>query len=1683
MENPSLNMKKYILSLIMLVLVTKGFAQTGVMDNFDDNVLDPNWKFLLSCPAPAAPCYTGTESNSELQVVTTAVGPAYENFEFQFPAINVTANPVVKINVKNSVAFNMRIDLTDINGYATNASPTVVAIPVSASYVQYTFNFAGKFSQTTPTAQTVDQTKIVKAVIFINPGGTAMSTTVFINDLIVSTPPAPTAGFTASSATVCTGAPVTFTNTSSNGITSYAWNFGTGATPATATTYGPHNVTWSSAGTKTITLTVTGPGGSSTAPAGTVTVNAPPGSAGTITGSTGVCNGSSATYSVAAVSGATGYAWTLPAGASITSGTNTNNVTVTFGTTSGNVSVAGTNANGCGNGTASPNLAVTISPIVAASVTITASATSICSGNSVTFTAAPVNGGASPTYQWKVNGANVGSASTSNTFTSTTLANGNVVTVAMTSNAVCVTGSPATSNGITMTVSSGGAPTISVANITGSNTICSGDVLILSSTVTNGGPTPSFVWKRNGTTMVGETNDSLMALIVNDQDVFSSVVTASGCGSGSATSNLLTITVTPGNLVNVFATTYSDSVCVGVPVTFTATPTNGGTTPVYQWQRNGVNVGTNSTVYTPSSLTNNDVITVQMTSNSSAVCLRNNPATSTPLTMKVVSSMTSSVQITSTATTICSGLSVTFTATPGRNAGLSPSYQWKVNGANVGSNSTTFSSTTLANNDQVTCVMTPSITCATPSTSNIITISVTTTVAPSVTISTPSSSVCAGSTATFTAVPTNGGSSPSYQWQINGAIQSAVLSTFTPASITNNDVIKAILTSNLACASTPTATSNTITMTVNPLVTPSVSIAATATTICPGTSVTFTATPVNGGAAPTYVWKENGIPTGTSGTTYTVANLVNNDVVTVEMNHNHACGSATPNPVVSNPITITVTPNVSASVNITSSPTTPCPATATTFTAVPAGGGSTPAYQWKLNGGNVGGNSTTYANSTLAAGDVVTVVMTSNAACVIGSPATSNSKTVSPATTATMSISASANPICSGTSVTFTSVIAGGGTTPTYIWKKNLTTIPGETNPTLVISSLANGDQITGVMTSNAACAIGSPVTSNTITMTVTAIPAISVSITPTSPSICGGNSVLFTATPVNAGASPSYQWQINSQNVGLNQATFSSSTLGNNDAVRVIMTSSAACAGSTATSNVATVTVSNPPTAANAGFDQFVTTATATLAATPPASGTGAWSTAGSATITPPLSNAGASVSNLAVGANTFTWTVTSGTCPPSTDNVVINRGSKPTVKTIVGPINVTVSSTGITYTLSAAAQPGSSYTWTVSGATLASGQGTNSITVNFGSTAGAVDIFVTEFNNYGDYTATLRVNVGTPPPQKTITGDDYVVINTTGVPYSILNPDAGSTFAWTVTAGATLVTNTSSNVTLNAGSSATTVTLTVVETNIYGSMTANKTITIGTLPPTPVIIGPDSVVTGSTVSYTIATHPGSTYSWSNVPNVTIATPTSNTTNITFTASGSVTLVVTETNAAGPATGTKVGIKVGTVATVSGITILQNGLQYTFTAVTDAGGHSNFYWTIPAGATIVSGAGTATITVDFPAGTTTGIVAVTQDNGFGTSSTSIPITVTGLGHAQSNSISYTMFPNPFSDAVDLTFNTPVSNDLSITIMTPEGKIVYHGNGYRTNERIVLGRELPVGLYILKAISEEKVQVIKMNKQ
>ncbi len=92
---------------------------------------------------------------------------------------------------------------------------------------------------------------------------------------------------------------------------------------------------------------------------------------------------------------------------------------------------------------------VTLNPGLPAGVSIAVSNNPVCAGTSVLYTAIPVNEGTIPSYQWKVNGGNAG---TNDLIYSYLPENGDVVTCVMTSNLNCVTGSPAASNAIAMTV-------------------------------------------------------------------------------------------------------------------------------------------------------------------------------------------------------------------------------------------------------------------------------------------------------------------------------------------------------------------------------------------------------------------------------------------------------------------------------------------------------------------------------------------------------------------------------------------------------------------------------------------------------------------------------------------------------------------------------------------------------------------------------------------------------------------------------------------------------------------------------------------------------------------------------------------------------------------------------------------------------------------------------------------------------------------------------------------------------------------------------------------------------------------------------------------------------------------------------------------------------------------------------
>jgi len=463
-----------------------------------------------------------------------------------------------------------------------------------------------------------------------------------------------------------------------------------------------------------------------------------------------------------------------------------------------------------------------------------------------------------------------------------------------------------------------------------------------------------------------------------------------------------------------------------------------------------------------------------------------------------------------------------------------------------------------------------------PSTSCSFTVTVNSGTTPSVSINTYTNSICAGQSVTFSTTPVNGGLAPSYQWKLNGNnIAGAIYSPYQSSSLANGDVVSVVMTSSMACASPSSAISNAITMTVHPIVTPSVSITGSATSICPGQSVTFTATPVNGGTQPLYQWVKNGVFVE-MGNTYQTSALSNGDSVYVILYNTTDCIPNTD--IISNVIHMSVGQNVTPSVSISTESTTICPGQSVTFTANPVNGGSAPSYQWQLNGNNIpGATNTSYQSSSLQNGDKIKVIMTpSSSPCVSSSPISSNEITISVGSGVTPSVSiyASQTSICTGWLVKFYANPVNGGTAPVYQWKLNGNNV-GTNSGIFQSTTLNDNDVVSVVMTSSLTCASGQSVESNAITITVGAVVIPSVSIEADNTTICSGTQVTFKATPTNGGPTPLYLWRINGNDVGDISDTYQSSTLANGDSIQVIMTSSLNCAiVSTAISNTIKMTV-----------------------------------------------------------------------------------------------------------------------------------------------------------------------------------------------------------------------------------------------------------------------------------------------------------------------------------------------------------------------------------------------------------------------------------------------------------------------------------------------------------------------------
>jgi hypothetical protein len=266
-------------------------------------------------------------------------------------------------------------------------------------------------------------------------------------------------------------------------------------------------------------------------------------------------------------------------------------------------------------------------------------------------------------------------------------------------------------------------------------------------------------------------------------------------------------------------------------------------------------------------------------------------------TISVIPSVVPAVTINTSSAmrdTVCAGSRITFTAVP-VNGGLSPTYQWKVNGITVGSGGSY--SYVPSSSDNVTVALTSNAACASPATvSNTMRVTQMAAQTPAVNIAvTPGATICPGTAVTFTASPVYGGTAPSYTWLKNGdSVGTGNTFGYTPA---DGDLVFATMMSNYTCLTSGFAISNDYVINVNNPVMPVVTLQVNpGTTVGTHSNVAFTAAVDNAlQSNPSYAWTINGATVaGATNATFVTNTLTNNSVVCARVTGNNSCGSSAP---------------------------------------------------------------------------------------------------------------------------------------------------------------------------------------------------------------------------------------------------------------------------------------------------------------------------------------------------------------------------------------------------------------------------------------------------------------------------------------------------------------------------------------------------------------------------------------------------------------------------------------------------------------------------------------------------------------------------------------------------------------------------------------------------------------------
>jgi alpha-tubulin suppressor-like RCC1 family protein len=504
------------------------------------------------------------------------------------------------------------------------------------------------------------------------------------------------------------------------------------------------------------------------------------------------------------------------------------------------VYISGTGANGCV--AKSNTLSVIVHPIPVIVLTSSDADNTICSGDSVTF-----HGAGSLQYQFFINGASQGSMSSIDTFMTTNLLNGQIISIKGNSY-----GCTSTSNTLTYTVNA--IPSINLSSSDVDNIFCEN-----SSVTYTAGVASTYEFFIDGVSQGAPSSANTFDASV--LGVGNHVIQVVGSQNACSANDAINFTVNALPVAGISSSDADNTICSGNNIDYTA---SGGST--YLFYINNVPQGGFNTfnTFSSSTLSNNDSISVVVKSNFG--CLDS----ASLLAITVNAAPTLVFSSSDPDSVICVGDSVHFLAN-----GASQ-YQFFINGVAQGvlSPVNDFSSLNLTDNDSVT-VMGDALGCTSLSSPIVFNVNN----YPNVTISNlASTQLCSGDTANLVASGAN-----MYQFFVNGSAVGAFgASPYFTGMVNNNDAVTVLGDLN-ACIS---SSSDTIHYSV--LLHPTISVLSSDADniICIGDTVSLTAS-----NAMTYDfdWNTYTMQTG-SGTTFSTSGIQNGDSLLVS-GYNGTCVS------------------------------------------------------------------------------------------------------------------------------------------------------------------------------------------------------------------------------------------------------------------------------------------------------------------------------------------------------------------------------------------------------------------------------------------------------------------------------------------------------------------------------------------------------------------------------------------------------------------------------------------------------------------------------------------------------------------------------------------------------------------------------------------------------------------------